>query len=172
MTFPIGADLGSSTMGAWPVIVSSIINGIELIKNPDIFITGHQSGFVRAEKNPFYQDSILSLNFIASVNPDAFVCSVNPAYTNKKVEQIVSIIKNIFQKEILFFTLSKRKIEPKVDDRGSIYLTNELIDDQEWHEIAAQLYDNYNIPVVDPLDNSHAGTIADLIVNFFQEKTI
>lgn len=165
--FPIGEELSMTMIGNWPSYLHTVLLGIEQYKKPDIIISGHQSSLVRPGKNPFGHDTLKSINFLSSVRPDAVICSVNPAYTEEHLDKIVEIIKVIFDIPILFFSLSRKKIMPKAMDSGMVFLTEEMLSEEEWSSIADRISQKYNKPVVDPHMSKYDLTITESICNFF-----
>jgi hypothetical protein len=107
------------------------------------------------------------LNFIASIQPDAVVCAVNAEFSGAYLDRVVSTITTLFQLPILFFTLSKKKALTKkaVVDQNSY--EEQLLDDDEWSRIADSIRNRYKLPVIDPLNLSHDGTIMESIENYF-----
>ncbi|NOU18124.1 MAG: S8 family serine peptidase [Bacteroidales bacterium] len=168
LCLPIGGEINSLTLGSWPYFLSSMISGIEKYKKPDIFLTGHQSGLVQQYKQHFQIDTLNSINFLASAQPDAVVCAINPAYAADQLERVVIILKNLFQLPILFFTLSKRSISPQKMNSESIHLKNEMLDENEWKRLADEISNKYGLPVIDPLDESQNHIIVERITNFFK----
>ena len=164
---PIGGEINSMTLGPWPYFLPAIVSGLEKYKEADIFISGHQSGLVQQYKNHFQQDTLNSINFLASIRADGVVCAVNPAYVDKQLDRVVNTLDSLFQLPVLFFTLSKKWIKPQQVNSSGIHLKNEQLSNSEWEEIANKIYKKYKIPVVDPLDESQSYIILNQITNFF-----
>lgn len=165
--FPIGEEISQLTIGSWPYYLKTMLSVIEQYKKPDIILSGHQSTLVHSGRNPFSNDTLRSINFLSSVEPDAVVCSVNPAYAGERLDKVIKVLDAVYDIPVLFFSLSRKYIKPKLMDSGMIFLTEEIISDEEWGGIADDIRQRYNKEVVDPLDESFAGVITDSICNFF-----
>jgi len=166
--FPIGLEVSELSIGNWPYFLNSILRGIEIYKKPDIIISGHQSGFIPQNKNKFDKDTLQSVNFLASAQPDAVICAINPAYSMEHLDRVVTTIMTVFQLPILFFTLSSRKIKPQQTETRNVYLKNESLNSDEWDKIANLIKEKYNIPVIDPLNESQTQIAIESISEFFK----
>ena len=165
--FPFGFEKSEFILEIWPVILHSLLFGIEKIIEPDIIISGHQSGLVPESRKFSIKENLDSLHYIASVRPDAVVCSVNPAYDLDFINRMVVTIRTIFQIPILFFTLSKKKIIPTKTETGGIYFKNEMLNGEEWQKKADLIQNKYNLPVLDALDEKYNQKIINSISNYF-----
>jgi hypothetical protein len=166
--FPIGLEATELSLGNWPFLLNSLFRGIEDYKKPDIIISGHQSGFMPHNKDKFRIDTLRSINFLAASQPDSIICAVNPAYSLEQLDRVVTAIKTVFQLPILFFALSKRKIQAQQTRTKSLYLKNETLSDNEWLELAKIIEEKYNVPVIDPLNETHYKIVTASICNFFK----
>jgi len=164
---PVGGEINSMTIGPWPYFLPAIVSGLEKFKKADIFISGHQSGLVQQYKNYFQQDTLNSINFLASIRADGVICAVNPAYACDQLDRVVTTLESLFQLPVLFFTLSRKMIKPQQVNSGGIHIKNKMLNDEEWQKIADDIYERYNVPVIDPLREEHKHIILEQITNFF-----
>lgn len=167
VNFPLGFENTDLVIGSWPYFLNSVLFGIEQIYQPDIIITGHRGSLIPRRRKFFLKDNLNSLNFIASVQPDAVVCAVNAELSGDYLDRVVSTITTLFQLPILFFTLSKKKTATNKVATDKNNFDDQLLDDDEWNRTADSIRDRYKLPVVDPLNISHDSTIMESVEHYF-----
>jgi uncharacterized NAD-dependent epimerase/dehydratase family protein len=165
--FPIGEEINNILLGVWPYYLSSIVSAIEKYKKPDIILSGHQSSLIKLGTSHISTDVLKSINFLSSIKPDAVICSVNPDYANEHLDKMVEFIRVVFNIPILIFSLSRMRVKLLMTGSGMVYLSKEIISEDEWQEIANGISNRFGKNVVDPLNNKYDNILADSILFFF-----
>ena len=167
-SFPYGFN-GSVNieLDKWPDTISCAIKGIELASEPDIIVTGHQSGLLPYIQANFLSNKLNHLMFLAGAQPDAVACVVSPEDSLEIIKNVAGVIKHLFRIPILFLILAPNKRTPTPLENGSTYIKVDRLDDDEWAEHASRLADTLSLPVVNVIKEDHGTKIVDSIVGYF-----
>lgn len=170
-SFPYGFN-GTVNIGldAWPNTISCAIKGIEVVSNPDIIITGHQSGLLPVTRSNFLRNKLNHLTFLSGVQPDAAACVVSPEDTLEVVKDVLSVVKHLFRIPVLFLILAPSKRTPvPLKNRGT-YIRFDLLNKEEWATHAAELESALNLPVINAIAEDHVEKILSSIENYFGKE--
>ncbi|NVO08822.1 MAG: S8 family serine peptidase [Bacteroidales bacterium] len=155
----------------WNRLLHSIIKGIEYYKNPDIIISGHQSGLLKDSKLFVKDDILKNFSFLSGIQPDAFVLALNSDDTLEYIERIVNVITNFHQRPILFISLSSIKKNIIFSNNNLPPIINKsFTEEEEWLTIADRIYNKFKIPVVNIIEEKFDSTIVNGIEQFFSKN--
>jgi len=174
ISFPYGlrsnVDFG---LEEWPQLLSSIIKGIEYTNNPDIIITGHQSGLIPFSKNLSLNSNygnFCSLYFFGGISPDAVVLNASINDDIKLIKRNIEVLKNLYGIKVIFIVLSLKYREVITGSINHYTIVKKMtIDKTTWQNRAEEIKREFNIPVVNIFDSNDDNIILDRIINFFSE---
>ena len=154
----------------WPCTLSCAIKGIELASNPDIIITGHQSGLLPYIRANFLRNKLNHLMFLAGVQPDAAACVVSPEDSLDLVKDVAGVVKHLFRIPILFLILAPDKRTPTRLEHGGTYIRTDRLSEGQWTKRASELESALGLPVVNALTEEHGGKMLSSIETYFERK--
>lgn len=133
-------------------------------KNPDIILTGVQSGIV-----PYLFDNISYLTHrqmevLTGIIPDAIVLCINPQDDIEYIRRTILAVENFLNTSVLCCALYPMKYS----DTFLVYSKKEPLDTIESQNISQIISEQINIPVF-PMNDDGIQNIYETIINFFSE---
>lgn len=171
--FPYGFD-GSVHMDLrrWPHVLSSAVRGIEIGADPDLILTGHQSGLLPHTRANFLKAGLNHLTFLSGVQPDAVACVVSREDGIEGVIDVITVVKHLLRVPTVFLALSPYHRHVATLTNGRPYLRVEELAEEDWQAWAHTLTKETGLPVVDALGaGSTARQIVGLVESAFAAKS-
>ena len=164
--FPFGVN-GSNDqyIKAWGSIISSIMFSIEKRVEPDILISGHQSGLIPFTKDHITIDKIRNLAFLSGLKPDAVICIFSMEDEADHIDRIIKSIEYYFSIPIICLILNpmKRIFFNNRSDLPPLY-TTEISNQNEWDKKASEITSKTKYKVFGLNDK-----FVNQVINYFGE---
>ncbi len=147
----------------WYHIINGLKNYSKQKKNPDIIITGIQSGIL--PKHPVYVNKLPEkLIYTNAFYPDAIICTISPDDTIDFIKRTVEAVKSFNYCDVLFYCLTPWIIK---HEKGITLKTR--LTDKEYDEKLSFYSENLDKPVIDIKNDKNETVIIKQIQNYFKK---
>jgi hypothetical protein len=147
----------------WYHVINALKNYSKQKKNPDILITGIQSGII--PKYPVYANKLPEkLIYTNAFYPDALICTISPDESLDFIERTTSTVKSYNFCEVLFYCLTPWVIKHEKGITLKVKLSSE-----EYKEKLQFFSEKLNKPVIDIKDDNNSDLIIKQIQNYFKK---
>ena len=149
-SFPYGHNsLIDIDLGQWSETIANITKGIQESVRPDIITTGTQGGLISRDYNNDF--SLVSIMYLKSINPDVFVCAVNPEDSMEIIYDTIKMAKMLTGATLLTCILNPFS---RIDDDGDIRYKN--LSEFEYNNKRENIIQQLNVPVIDIMASSNS----------------
>ena len=149
----------------WLEFLRILVKGTQYFNNPHIIITGTQGSFIpRTYKH--VGDTTTSLDFVFGIQPDGFVCAINPQDTLEQIQDVLDTIRIFTKAKLLFCVLTPHE-RSFIGNDDNIHAVNRTLSKDEYIEKRLLLKQQLNTEILDIWDSDNNTTIVKTIENAF-----
>ncbi len=161
--FPYGYSSSvSAPVNQWPAILAGAVKAIEVTRQPDIILSGHQAGIIGGGST-----SLINTAFMEGIRADAAVVSISPNDDYSYIERVVNTLKYYYDVPVLFFVLNELKRQAVKDKEGNVTVTEQIMEADSWRECANRINDRFHLPVLNAFDSRYDQQFLNHITDFY-----
>lgn len=155
----------------WSYYLRILTRGMQEYLEPHLILTGTQGTSIpRGKSRKHLGNETDTLDFMIGVNPDAFVCAINPQDTIGYIKDTCETFRIYCGAEPLFFVMTPWMREFQKVKNGRTMARHRFLDDEEKHTKMGNFQEEIGKPVFDIMDKANDGTILELIQGFFSKR--
>lgn len=149
----------------WLDFLRTLVKGTQHYNHPDLILTGTQGSFI-PRTYTHIGDVTTSIDYIFGIQPDAYICAINPQDTLEQIQDLFHAIR-IFTKAKPLFCVLTPHYRSFLGNDDNIHQINTTLHTDEYTEKMSYFQDKLGLKVLNILDQSNNSTILSLIENAF-----
>lgn len=155
----------------WSYYLRILTKCIQLYLEPHLILTGTQGTAIpRGKSRKLLGNETDTLDYVIGVNPDAFVCAINPQDTISHIKDTCETFRIYCGAEPLFFVMTPWMREFQKLNNGRTMARHRFLDDEEKNTKIRHFQEAIGKPVLDIMDKANDGTVLELIQEFFSKR--
>jgi len=149
----------------WLDFLRILVKGTQYYNNPHIIITGTQGSFIPRTYNHIGNVST-SLDFVFGIQPDGFICSINPQDTIEQIQDVINAMRIFTKAKLLFCVLTPHERTFRGSDEN-VYTINRTLSKDEYLEKLQLFKEQLGTEVFDIWDLNNNNIILKTIEDAF-----
>lgn len=152
----------------WTFFLRILSKGIQEYVGPHLILAGTQGTSIpRGRGRKLLGNETDTLDFVTGINPDAFVCAINPQDTVAFIADTCEIYRIYCGAEPIFFVMTPWIREFQKLKTGRTISRHRFLGDEEKHTRLGYFQDQLGKPVFDIMDIANDQAILEIIQGYF-----
>ena len=152
----------------WTFFLRILSKGIQEHVGPHLILAGTQGTSIPRERSrKLLGNETDTLDFVTGINPDTFVCAINPQDTISYIADSCEVYRIYCGAEPIFFVMTPWMREFQKLKTGRTISRHRFLSDEEKHVRLNYFQDQLGKPVFDIMDSANDQTILEIIQEYF-----